>query len=233
MTGYPLFRAVAAQAVLVDFGAAPGPEVLAQLRPLARMLQRDGFAGYVEAVPAFVNLLVRFDPTLTDHAAVEHALRDLMQRPELAITEPVLHQVDVCYDPDLAPDLAAVAQACGMTIDAVIAAHLAGDYSVIMYGFAPGYAYLSGVPAPLHLPRKPAAVRGIAAGSVIIAWAQCLVTTLTMPTGWWIIGRSPTRILRDDAATVSYTHLDVYKRQAWTAPWGKDILRPWMPWEMP
>jgi inhibitor of KinA len=200
MTGYPLFRAVADQAVLVEFGAAPGPEVLAQVRHLDRMLQRDGFAGYVEAVPAFVNLLVRFDPTLTDHAAVEHALRDLMQRPELAITEPVLHQVDVCYDPDLAPDLAAVALACGMTIDAVIAAHLAGDYSVIMYGFAPGYAYLSGVPAPLHLPRKPAAVRGIAAGSVIIAGAQCLVTTLTMPTGWSIIGRSPTRILRDDAA---------------------------------
>ena len=200
MTGYPLFRAVADQAVLVEFGAMSGPEVLAQVRHLDRMLLRDGFAGFVEAVPAFVNLLVRFDPTLTDHAAVEHALRDLMQRPELAITEPVLHQVDVCYDPDLAPDLAAVALACGMTIDAVIAAHLAGDYSVIMYGFAPGYAYLSGVPAPLHLPRKPAAVRGIAAGSVIIAGAQCLVTTLTMPTGWSIIGRSPTRILGDDAA---------------------------------
>ena len=41
-------------------------------------------------------------------------------------------------------------------------------------------------------------MRGIAAGSVIIAGAQCLVTTLTMPTGWWIIGRSPTQILRPD-----------------------------------
>lgn len=200
MTGYPLFRAVADQAVLVEFGAVPGPEVLAQVRHLDRMLLRDGFPGFVEAVPAFVNLLVRFDPMSTDHAAVERSLRDLAERPDLAITEPVLRQVDVCYDPDLAPDLAAVAQACGLTVEAVIAAHLAGDYAVIMYGFAPGYAYLSGVPAPLHLPRKPAAVRGIVAGSVIIAGAQCLVTTLTMPTGWWIIGRSPTRILRDDAA---------------------------------
>jgi inhibitor of KinA len=67
-----------------------------------------------------------------------------------------------------------------------------------MYGFAPGYAYLAGVPEEIRLPRKQAAVRDISAGSVIIAGPQCLVTTLTMPTGWWIIGRSPTRILRGE-----------------------------------
>jgi len=38
-------------------------------------------------------------------------------------------------------------------------------------------------------------VRGVPAGSVIIAAGQCIVTTLTMPTGWWIIGHSPTLIL--------------------------------------
>jgi inhibitor of KinA len=41
-------------------------------------------------------------------------------------------------------------------------------------------------------------VRDVPAGSVIIAGPQCLVTTLTMPTGWSIIGRSPTRILTGD-----------------------------------
>ena len=33
---------------------------------------------------------------------------------------------------------------------------------------------------------------------MLIAGPQCLVTTLTMPTGWSIIGRSPTEILRND-----------------------------------
>jgi inhibitor of KinA len=64
-----------------------------------------------------------------------------------------------------------------------------------MYGFAPGYAYLAGVPEPIQLPRKSAAVRDVAAGSVLIAGPQCLVTTLTMPSGWWNIGRSPTQIM--------------------------------------
>jgi inhibitor of KinA len=42
-------------------------------------------------------------------------------------------------------------------------------------------------------------VRGIPAGSVIVAGPQCLVTTIDMPTGWSVIGRSPTRVLRPEA----------------------------------
>lgn len=56
-------------------------------------------------------------------------------------------------------------------------------------------AYLAGVPEAIRIPRKEAAVRGVPAGSVLIGGQQCLVTTLTMPTGRWIIGRSPTLIL--------------------------------------
>ncbi|RIK85155.1 MAG: hypothetical protein DCC69_11055 [Hyphomicrobiales bacterium] len=111
-----------------------------------------------------------------------------------------LREVEVCYDADLAPDLAAVAEASGLTPEEVVAAHLRGDYGVSMYGFAPGCAYLAGVPEEIRLPRKQAAIRGVPAGSVIIAGPQCLVTTLTMPTGWWIVGRSPTRILREEDA---------------------------------
>ena len=80
----------------------------------------------------------------------------------------------------------------------MIAAHLAGRYHVYMYGFAPGYAYLAGVPPALRLNRKPAPLRGVPAGSVLIAGPQCLVSTLTMPTGWWIIGRTPFAVLTGD-----------------------------------
>ena len=98
-----------------------------------------------------------------------------------------------------APDLAAAAEALGITPEALIEQHLAGDYRVYMYGFAPGYAYLGGVPEAIHLPRKPAAVRGYPVGSVMIAGAQCLITTLPMPTGWWVIGRTAVRVLDADA----------------------------------
>ena len=155
--------------------------------------------GFVESVPATTSLLVRFDPVHSVHATVGAALRALLDAPlEQGLRPPRVHVVDVCYDGDLAPDLADVARQCAMSTEAVVNAHLGAECQVQMYGFAPGYAYLSGLPAPLHLPRKAAAKRDVPKGSVLIAGSQCLVSTLTMPTGWWIIGRSPTAILTGD-----------------------------------
>ncbi len=197
---FPQFRPVADQAVLVEFGDAINDESYAQVRSLDAKLAQNPFVGFTEAVPAYVSLLVAFDAMITDHEAVVLALQSLLSSPTLPPPTGILREVEVCYDADIAPDLDAVVKQTGLSRDAVITAHLAQTYQVVMYGFAPGYAYLGGLPSALHLPRKPSAKRGVAAGSVIIAGAQCLITTLTMPTGWWVIGRSPTRILLDDAA---------------------------------
>lgn len=195
---FPVFSPVAEHALLVEFGDAIDRATNARVLALDRALGTRPVPGFVEAIPAYASLLVRFDPLVTDHATTEAGLRRLLDHSATARPAPVRRDVPVCYDGDLAPDLAAVAAATGLAPEAVIAAHLAGRYDVFMYGFAPGYAYLAGVPPAIRLPRKPAAVRGVAAGSVLIAGPQCLVSTLTMPTGWWVIGRSPTRILTGD-----------------------------------
>ena len=191
----PVFHAVADHAVLVEFADRIDTAAHGAVLRLDQALAANPFAGFCEAVPAFVTLLVDFDPSRTDHAQVITHLQGLLTAPETARPAPVIHKVPVCYEPEFAPDLPEVARVCGLTPEAVIAAHLAGRYEVAMYGFAPGYAYLSGVPEAIRLDRKPSAKRGVAAGSVIIAGPQCLVTTLTMPTGWWIIGHSPLQIL--------------------------------------
>ena len=199
MSGFPRLTAVADHAVLVEFADAISDAAHSRVLALDQAIARAPMPGLRECVPAFVNLLVDFDPLATDHQAVSQALRVLLAQAAAPERRPTQREVLVCYEPPFAPDLPEVAQRTGLTPEAVIAAHLAGEYQVFLYGFAPGYAYLAGVPAALHLDRKPAPVRGIAAGSVIIAGAQCLVTTLVMPTGWWIIGRSPTRILTGQA----------------------------------
>lgn len=192
---YPLFRPVAERGMLVEFGAAIDDAVHAQVLRLDRALAARPFPGFREATPAYASLLVSFDPLVSDHHAARRALEALIAAGGGDAAHGALRHVGVCYEPPFAPDLAAVAKAAGMTEDDVINAHLQGDYRVYMYGFAPGYAYLAGVPEAIRMPRKDAPLRGVAAGSVIIAGPQCLVTTLTMPTGWWIIGRSPTPIL--------------------------------------
>lgn len=199
-TPFPRFRAVADQAVLVEFADVISDAAIEQVRSLDKKLAQLPFDGFTESVPAYVNLLVAFDPAITDHAAVELALLTLLASPLIVASKGRHHQIEICYDTDIAPDIETVAKQTGLPPDAVINAHMANTYHVVMYGFAPGYAYLGGLPNSLHLPRKPSAKRGVPAGSVIIAGAQCLITTLTMPTGWWIIGRSPTRILQDRAS---------------------------------
>lgn len=194
---FPQYRPVADHAVMVVMGDRITDIAHAAVLQLDHALAAQPFAGFTEAIPAYASLLVDFDPLVTDHVAVIHHLRALQGMPQKVRPMPTHRDVRVCYDD--ARDLAQVAELTGMTVDGVIAAHLSGTYRVFMYGFAPGYAYLGGVPAALHLDRKPAPVRGVAAGSVIIAGPQCLVTTLTMPTGWWVIGQSPTRLLTGQA----------------------------------
>ncbi len=196
----PLIRPVGDRALLVEFGTVLSETAHSAVIALDRALAAAPPEGLAEVVPANVNLLVVFDPLTTDHATMTALLRGLIGRAGGVAARSRLHEIPVCYDDAFAPDLAEVAARTGLSPEAVIATHLSGEYEVYMYGFAPGYAYLSGVPEPIRLPRKTTALRGIPAGSVIVAAGQCLVTSLTMPTGWWIIGRSPARILTGDPA---------------------------------
>ncbi len=196
----PIFRAVGDRALLVEFGNIISREINNRIQHLDRVLASHPFDGFVESVPAYASLLIAFDPLITTHSLVENTATLLLANVTTTSQKGVKREVLICYDDEFAPDLKQLAADVGLSKEDIIAAHLGGDYSVYMYGFAPGYAYLAGVPEAIQRPRKSAAVRNVAAGSVLIAGPQCLVTTLTMPTGWWIIGRSPTKILRDDPA---------------------------------
>jgi len=195
----PRFKAIADHALLVKFADDASVEAHTCVIALDRAIASDPPVGMIETVPALVNLLVTFDPVLTDHLAVEGHVRKCLKGLKVEEIAGVRRHIQVCYEASFAPDLEAVASATGLSTDAVINAHLAGDYHVLMYGFSPGYAYLSGVTEEIQVPRKPAPIRDVPAGSVIIAGPQCLITTLTMPTGWSIIGRSPNAIFTGDA----------------------------------
>lgn len=192
------FKPVADRALLVEFASEASDAAHQAVLALDHAISDAAIDGVHETVPAVVNLLVSFDPLVTDHDTVRQAVQRCLENPRPTEATPKTHRVAVCYDPALAPDLPAVAAACGLSEDAVINAHLGASYQVVMYGFAPGYAYLGGVDAALRIPRKRAAKRDVPAGSVVIAGPQCLITTLDMPTGWSIIGRSTAQVLQPD-----------------------------------
>jgi KipI family sensor histidine kinase inhibitor len=87
------------------------------------------------------------------------------------------------------PDLAHVAAATGLGADAVCALHAAATYRVETLGFAPGFAYLAGLPAALELPRRTTPRPRVPAGSIAIAGGHTAVYPFDSPGGWHLIGR--------------------------------------------
>ena len=201
MTVWPRFTPVADHALLVSFADSISDEASQAVITLDRALALNPPLGYAECVPALINLLIDFDPLLTDHSQICAHVTHLLKLCRTDKNVGQSYEVEICYEDEFAPDLSAVSLTTGLSLDAVVDIHLNGSYQVRMYGFAPGFAYMSGVPSAIQVPRKPVAVRDIPAGSVIIAAQQCLVTTLKMPTGWSIIGRSPTRIFTPNSST--------------------------------
>ena len=199
MAVLPVIKPVGDSGVLLEFGDSVDPAVFDRILAIEAALRADPPPGLLETVPAYVTLLLVYDPLLTDFATLETAALALAGQGGAPRPPPRDHVIPMCSDNDLAPDLADVAARLAMSQDAVLAAHLAADYRVYMYGFAPGYAYMDGVPAALHLPRKAVPVRSRPVGTIMIAGGQCLITTLPMPTGWWVIGQTRTPVLRLDA----------------------------------
>jgi KipI family sensor histidine kinase inhibitor len=97
------------------------------------------------------------------------------------------HVIGVVYD---GPDLAFVAERAGLTEREVIELHVSASYEVAMMGFAPGFAYLTGLDRRLVMPRREAPRPRVAAGSVAIGGPYTGVYPCASPGGWHLLGRT-------------------------------------------
>ena len=57
-----------------------------------------------------------------------------------------------------------------------------------MYGFMPGFVYLSGLPQQLHIPRKSTPDKRIPANSFAIGGNYAGIYSIASPGGWHILG---------------------------------------------
>jgi len=189
MSTFPTLRPIADTGILVEFGDRIADDIHTQVLALDQAVRHARPLGVTETVPAFASVMICYDPLLTDYNTLAKTLEGLMV--EHAVPQASQNwRIPVCYDAQFAPDMDAVCDQLGYSVDHVITVHSSASYKVYMYGFAPGYAYLGGVPDALQLPRKTAPVKDVLPRSVMITGPQALITTVTMPSGWWVIGRS-------------------------------------------
>lgn len=107
--------------------------------------------------------------------------------PGATVADDPLVEIPVVYD---GIDLAAVAEASSRTVAEVIADHQRPLYEAAFCGFAPGFAYLEGLPPGLHLRRRPSPRPRVPAGSVAVADRYSAVYPRATPGGWHLLGRT-------------------------------------------
>ena len=140
-----------------------------------------GWPGVVDVVVARHDVAAYFDrPPLIDAAAIAA----LAARPAGDATGRAV-ELRAIYN---GPDLADVAAATGRHPDEVRALHCAATYTVETMGFAPGFAYMTGLDPALELPRRTTPRTRVPAGSIAIAGLQTAVYPFDSPGGWHLLG---------------------------------------------
>jgi len=157
---------------------------------LAEQLRASG--EFEAVVSGLTSIAVRFDPGEIKARAVEEAVQAAWHAftPDAPQDAPAERVIAVQYGGIDGPDLDAVCDQTGLSAEAVIKLHCSRAYSVDMIGFTPGFAYLSGLPDALNVPRLETPRVRLPAGSVGIAAGYSGLYALQGPGGWPIIGRT-------------------------------------------
>jgi KipI family sensor histidine kinase inhibitor len=147
--------------------------------------RRDaGELAAAEIVPGARTVLVYGVP---DTAALISALRTWPVPAPPVRNDEAMVTVPTRYD---GPDLADIARRWDVTTGEAVDLHSAIEFRVAFCGFAPGFAYLTGLPAHLEVPRLDAPRVRVPPGSVALAGPYCAVYPNASPGGWRLIGRT-------------------------------------------
>ena len=192
--------------VLIRVGSGIDEETQRAVRSVVAAIDAHPPPGVTDVVPAYDSIAVFHDgsseraPHATAFAALCAALRDRIATASAqpAPDESRLIEIPVRYGGEHGPDLESVASHAHISTARAIELHTGAEYRVAMIGFAPGFPYLSGLPAELETPRRATPRTLVPAGSVGIAGMQTGIYPLATPGGWQLIGRTDVRLF--DAA---------------------------------
>ncbi len=155
-----------------------------EAQKLRLALAAESIPGLRQLVPGFDSLLIAVDPLLTDLDVLAQRLPELLHTPQ-AVPAPRTHEIPVSYGGEA---LAAVAAELSMSAEEVVRRHSMVSYTVAFLGFAPGFAYLTGLDPKLHSPRLATPRTRTPAGAVAMAGEFSGIYPQATPGGWRVLG---------------------------------------------
>jgi KipI family sensor histidine kinase inhibitor len=158
---------------------------LATVAAVRLALERSPLPGQRDLVAAARTVLVVLDrsPSETDVASLRRVPLDA----DAAGGSARVVDLGVVFD---GPDLAEVAGLTGRSVPALVEALTTPELTVAFVGFAPGFAYLTGLPPELHVPRRETPRTRVPAGAVGLAGPFAGAYPRASPGGWQLVGRT-------------------------------------------
>ncbi|MCW2799595.1 MAG: hypothetical protein JWQ70_1067 [Aeromicrobium sp.] len=166
---------------------------------LAAHLRRAHLSGVIDLVPAARTVLVTC-ASAGQLASVRGSVSGF--EPGVGIERSgVLVEVPTVYDGD---DLDSVAESIGASVSELIELHSTTVYDAAFCGFVPGFAYLTGLPPVLRLPRRLNPRARVPGGSVAIGADFTGVYPTASPGGWHLLGRATVAMWDSSRARPSF-----------------------------
>ncbi|MFU8853759.1 5-oxoprolinase subunit B family protein [Micromonospora sp. SL1-18] len=174
-------RPVGAHALLLD---CDDPEQVQAWQAELWRRREAGELSAVEIVPAAATVLLDGVP---DPAATAARIAGWAPRAGAATSAAAEVAVPTVYDGE---DLPAVAGHWGVDVPTAVERLRRTEFRVAFCGFAPGFAYLTGLPAELAVPRLATPRTRVPAGSVALAGPYAGIYPTASPGGWLLVGRT-------------------------------------------
>ena len=131
---------VGVSGILAVLGDAISEETGARVAALSAAVRDAHISGVTEMIPAYASLLIKYDPFLTDYAALADRLCELERHiSSSSAQEGRIVDIPVCYGGKYGEDLPFVARHAGLSEKDVIALHAGRTYRIYMLGFQPGF----------------------------------------------------------------------------------------------
>lgn len=196
-------------ALTIELGNEISTELNDRAIALAERFSKDPFPGLIEAVPAYASVTLFYDLVTVRQAFPQlssafTAIREIAETAAVKSTErdksdSRIVEVPLLISETDSPDLAAVAERAGLSVEEVIDIFTGRTYRVYMLGFLPGFAYMGEVDERISTPRLSTPRTNVPKGSIGIAGRQTGIYPLASPGGWNIIGRASLKLFDPQA----------------------------------
>jgi KipI family sensor histidine kinase inhibitor len=172
-------RRAGASALLIS--CRDGAEAAAWRAELLRRREASEL-DFLEIVPGARTVLIDgVDPRIADR------IRQWDPGPAAAMSDRPFVEILTTFDGE---DLGDVAERWSLSVDEAIGRLAAIEFTVAFSGFAPGFAYMTGLPDEWAVPRLDAPRPRVPAGSVALAGAYAGIYPTASPGGWRLIGHT-------------------------------------------